>query len=153
MDKVTMASIGDKIDATIDTHGWIVMTVFPTDADGCWFSYTAGLAAKGLPEIILTGLPGEAAQPIINGLAQRMVDGEALPTDTPLERILANAYKPILKEIPRGRADEFMIQTKVRYPRYTALQLFWPDASGRLPWDEGVSPVFRKQQVDLTSAH
>lgn len=126
-------------------HGWAVLSIH-ADVDTPPYSYTVGLTEKGLPEIILFGVPPDAAQPVLEILAKELVDGKSYGENTPLTRVFAgvNAY---LKPVPEIAAREKMWLASEFYPkRMAGLQLVWPDEAGVFPWQDGFNENLRLAQ-------
>lgn len=140
-------SLHDDLDGLIATNGWAVLGVL-ADVDAPRFAYTVGLAALGLPELIVFGLPLEVARHFLNQLGQRLRAGEQLPLDTDLHDV-AEGFASQLVAAPRQASDQYMFATQRRYPHYRALQLVWPDRAGRFPWDGGFDQRFMALQPVL----
>jgi len=136
-----------EFDAMIREYGWGVQAVFASE-DGPGFAYTVGLARKGLPEIIVFGLPPEAAHPFLNQLGRRF-ETEGVPAlDVDLFDV-AEGYPARLLPVSRSAADEYMFATKHRYPGYSAVQLVWCDKHRHFPWDPAFPDALRGQQPIL----
>lgn len=129
----------------IKEHGWVIQGVFG-DKDEPPFAYTVGLAGRGLPELIVSGLPMGAAQPVLNDLARRAVDGIArlehgarftdlLANEVPM-RLIGTDYEAAKAETGVARNVQ-IIQTGDPHAEIEVLQLLWPDKEGRWPGDEG----------------
>lgn len=69
-----------EIQKLIDQHGIAITGVFPaSDVPGSfWFVYTIGMAEYGLPDLIVTGVPGEVASPFLEHLATIMRDNREM---------------------------------------------------------------------------
>jgi hypothetical protein len=118
--KIDIVAMQDEL---IRTFGWTVAAVFPDeDADEPGFTYTIGLAEKGLPELIVFALPPGAAQAILNDIAGQMVKGRKFPLDTPLDEILRGS-KAMLVEADRLQTDGYMYGARRRFEGYRAWQL------------------------------
>lgn len=128
----------DRLRALVDKHGWAVQGVgADVEAGVPGFAYTVGLAKKGLPELIVLGLPMDAAQPILNTLARRMVDGESFEDGSD---IIEAANLPLRLQTLEGAH----LRNWVRFADLMngepvgVRQLVWPDRDGRFPTDPGV---------------
>ena len=119
----------------IDEHGWAVRHVMAdSEAENVCFSYTIGLTALQHPEVVILGMPFESAQAFLNLIGDEVqrgaryehgtVTGEFTDEDSPVVFI---------------RAEETRWLTAVEqvYGRVSALQMIWPDSTGRLPWHDG----------------
>lgn len=126
--------------AMIDKHGWMVQAVFAGN-DQPGFAYTVGLAAKGLPELIVFSMPPGFARTTLNHLAHRMSTGETIPLNTRLTCVFDGADAQLV-EANRELTDKFMYQALYRDPHYRALQLVWTDPAMLFPWEEGYGKKF-----------
>ena len=119
----------------IDEHGWAVRNVLAgATPEDVGFSYTVGLTAFGHPEVIILGMPFESAQDFLNLIGGEVrrgarfehgtVTGEFTDDDSPVVFIRA-------EDTVRLSAVEQV------YGRVSALQMIWPDSTGRLPWQHG----------------
>lgn len=119
----------------IEAHGWAVQGVFPTAEDpGATFTYTVGLTAKGLPELLVYGLNPQVATNLLNMAAQWMIDNErAFATGEPYTGFLAGDY--VVRFIDATTGD--LAVARRLYPEVRCLQMVWPDRDGRFPWDDG----------------
>lgn len=105
--------------------------------------YTVGLAGMGLPELVLFGMTPDIAAGIITHLAKlqveqgpfthgRVIGKEVFKEGTP--------YTLIMAEVEEDKIDVFFQVDRVFYGpdlKITAMQVCWPDASGKFPWEEG----------------
>jgi hypothetical protein len=136
-----------NMDAMIARYGWAVQGV-GAGPDGPTFTYTVGLAAKGLPEIIVFGLPMKIAHQFLNQLGHRFTTTGVPPLDTDLDDV-AEGFSARLIAVPRAASDRYMFATRRRYPDYTAVQLIWPDTHGLFPWEPGFDPALVSYQPVL----
>ena len=123
----------------IDTYGWAVTAVFPTDdAPGVPFAYTVGLTAHGYPEFVIAGLHPEVAHTLLNDIAKRVYDRAQRFTAGQRISDLLVGYDAVIVE---GPATE-ELHPGAAFARYgkdkvTLQQVVWPDPQGRYPWDPG----------------
>lgn len=125
----------------IGKHGWAVQGVFPTKADELWFSYTVGLteAALGLPELAVSGLPGEQGQQVLNLAAVRHVEDRFRVGDT-VEGVVSVPLRVIdAMRAPVG------IAARMYGSRPIVLQLVWPDDNEQWPGSPSYSSKFRQE--------
>lgn len=138
---MAIADMRDKV----AKHGWGVVGVFPTPGDpGPGFAYTVGLSEKGLPELVMYGLPTEVAHDIVNMVAKSMVDKEsAPPVGEPIYGVASAPLMPIgLKD-----ATDLSMVCSLYGSVASAIQLVWPDKAGAWPWDEHYSISADKQPI------
>jgi hypothetical protein len=125
----------------IDTTGWAVMHVLPTDDDPdttAPFTYTVGLTAHDYPELITAGLPPQVAHSLLNDLARRVYDKAERFTHGQRISDLIAGYNAIIIDGPP--TDDLLPGMAIaRYGRdqIRLQQLVWPDQQGRFPWDSG----------------
>lgn len=125
-------SVDADLDALIREHGWAVRHVSGSTHEGP-FSYTVGLTAFGLPEIVTTGMPFESSHQFLNLVAQEMRDGYALSHGTRSTRFTDSGDVSFIRvEDARG-----LTAVRGRYGEVVALQMLWPDSTGAYPWDVG----------------
>lgn len=105
--------------------------------------YTLGLAKQGLPELVVFGMSYEVGSKILATLGQiqvaqgpfthgREIGSEVFKEGAP--------YKLIMAEIDEAKAREFFMVDQVLYGpelKITGMQVCWPDAAGKFPWEEG----------------
>jgi hypothetical protein len=124
-------------------HGWQVTLVGAGDGeDEPAFAYTVGLAHRqDHPELVVSGLSPELMHSVLNDVAARVVSGHRFPPGTGVEGALGKV--PVLVEA----VTEEGLEQSVTWSRWfhraptPAVQLVWPDTSGRFAWqreDPGV---------------
>lgn len=125
----------DQIRELIAAHGWAVLS---QEREGVNppFSYTVGLAAKDLPELILVGLEPAIARSALNRTASRLAAGEKLRNGQPLLEIIAG-MSVIPRSVPPDVAERMMRFTHLLAMNkpWSAIQIVWPDPAGRFPGD------------------
>ncbi|MFZ2510494.1 MAG: DUF4262 domain-containing protein [Gordonia sp. (in: high G+C Gram-positive bacteria)] len=118
----------------IDAGRWAVTGVYG-DELGPAFAYTTGLTEFSRPELVIYGLDPEQACGILNRTAELLIGDEQL-FDTPrLAGILRPPYH--LTSLPALDTDELTVTRLLYGPDFPAVQLIWPDADGRFPWEAG----------------
>lgn len=137
----------------IRKDGWYPVHVAPQGPDQ-GFSYSLGFYANyGQAEVVVAGLPPGVAQAFLENLAGRVV--EAAP---PFE--MYKGYDGIAEDskiafVPvamRHFPDHFdyggwfyhSLDTDVPF-----VQMVWPDAEGKFPWEKGYDPAYRDAQPML----
>lgn len=125
------ASVQDWLAAireTVTKHGWAVQFV---ESDRTPYGYTVGLHERGLPELLVTGLPPQKAARLLNSVAEYLVDGGK---PTPGERILIGG-EVLLDVVQVEHPDAHMNVAVAFYGTgLKALQLVWADDRGHRPW-------------------
>lgn len=132
----------DVLRATIREHGWAVQYV---ESENRPFAYTVGLHGRGLPELLMTGLPADTACRVLNSIAHMIVDD-----GTVLAPAMHIDYKDrFLIEVVEVEHPEVHLKFTVALfgPRVRALQLVWADGKGCWPWDARWGHGRRRQPV------
>jgi hypothetical protein len=139
------ASIEDyfgELRRTVRDHGWAVQFV---ESDRRPFAYTIGLHDRGLPELLMTGLPAPTVNRLLNSVAHMIVDdGTVLAPAMHID--YQNEF--LLEVIEVEHPDVHLKFAAGLYgPRVRALQLVWADERGRWPWEVGWGHGRRRQAV------
>ena len=137
----TMQEWLEGIYALVQRNGWVVQFV----TDRTPFAYTIGLHPRGLPELLVTGMPPQRARHVLNSVAEYLVDGGK---PLPGERILIG--DELLLDVVQVQHPDAHLKFAAAFygADLRALQLVWPDDQGHRPWcsefsNSGVrQPVF-----------
>lgn len=125
----------------IEKYGQFIQYVSGQTLSKCW-AYTIGRLRRGHPELIVTGLPSQAAGQILNELDQflNQFDPDSAPTDGHVTlRDLTLALVPVPDRVWSN--TEFLLGAQSDAERLgltqvrSALQVLWPDRHGRFVWD------------------
>lgn len=128
----------------IDAGHWAVTGVYG-DELGPAFAYTTGLTEFFRPELVIYGLDPEQACRILNRTAELLIANDRL-FDTPrLGSILRPPYQ--LTSLPALDTDGLTVTRLLYGPDFPAVQLIWPDAGGRFPWEPGYSIALEVQPL------
>lgn len=97
------------------------------------FTYSVGLTAHGLPELIVLGLQEAKAAPLIHGWANYLLDESlVLPGET------MGFGTRLLEAVEVSRPEDHLFFAVDLYGEAVrALQLVWNDDRGRWPWEPG----------------
>jgi len=98
------------------------------------YAYTIGLTERGLPEVLVFGL-GDTAGVFLNDVAERLKSGRAVPRN---ERIgdVFRGFDAVVHDVSPKVAAQFLKFAASRYgERLRCIQLIWPDAQNRMPWE------------------
>ncbi|HET6736328.1 DUF4262 domain-containing protein [Mycobacterium sp.] len=131
----------DELRETIRTHGWVVQFV---EDDRRPFAYTIGLHDRGLPELVVTGMPSALSALTLNAVARGAVDGIVYKPGDHIEIEQRMILEVVEVEHPDAHLN-FAIA--LAGPQVRALQLVWADERGRWPWDARWSHGRRRQPV------
>lgn len=142
----------DNPDKTLDDYlallrekilaqGWTVQYV---EDDRRPFAYTIGLHRRGLPELLVTGLPPRQALWLLNTFAKRALVGRR---PTPGDRVSLPAGTR-LELVGMENPDAHMgMAIAIEGSDISAVQLVWADDHGRWPWAPGFDDGRRRQPV------
>lgn len=127
--------LADLLDL-IEEHGWAVRNVMagPDEGDDVEFSYTIGLTALGHPEVIILGMPAEHASTFLNMIGDEVRRGGRLDHGTVTGEFTSHDTPVVFL---RAEDTERLTAVAEVYGRVDALQMVWPDSTGRLPWQNG----------------
>ncbi|GAA4554276.1 DUF4262 domain-containing protein [Amycolatopsis samaneae] len=117
----------------IDRLGWMVQGVSAAAGSPPW-AYTIGLMEKGLPELVVTGLPLVLAAGLLNTISRHTLHAGA---PEPGERI---ALRDVLEleVVALAEPSVHLVMAVGLYgPAIWARQLVYPDDNGVWPWDPG----------------
>jgi hypothetical protein len=136
-----LKDIGEKI----ARHGHAVQQVAGADGEPGW-SYTVGLHAAGLPELIIIGGLARGGQvSVLNRLAERMRSGEALHLGERDPDVLEGVDVTYIEVVDTTTSD-FAVALKFASD-FRALQVVWPDHGNRFPWEPGYSFARAEQRL------
>ena len=129
-----------KTRASIQRYGWHCIGVLPKvgDEDVTPFAYTVGLVETlNHPELALFGLDFETAHGILAVCVDLIRAQGPLPVDQPVPEVLGDDFDVLLRPMRRERYAEYLGGALRYYGRgdFDALVVFWPDPSGRFPWE------------------
>jgi hypothetical protein len=130
-----MSDMGpSELHEAVHEHGWLVVTM-PLGEALPEATSTVGLTARGLPELVVVGLPAESAGALLHEVASRLTSGVRVPDGEPVPGLLQDGTDPCLDEPVRPHvalpaADLYGDAVVVR-------QLVWADVEGRMPGDPG----------------
>ena len=141
----------EKVTGMIEEHGWIIQAV----GTNPMLFYTVGLAQKGLPEVVVTGLPMDAAQSVLNVFARKLVNGtfpldeDAIQSGAKFDDVL-EGYKAKLRWVAPAHVRELRVAKVIAQTEdFKALQIVWPDREGRFYGEAGFEDKYEAMQ-DLT---
>lgn len=136
------AKILHQMSALIEKYGWTVMSVLGTEEQPS-YSYTVGLAAKDLPDLIMIGIDPEAARQILNDCVQKLLNKETHPVQHELVREVANL--PLAFRLDETGSMLSLARSARRWAELdgkegNVIQLVFPDLRGKFPWETGCDP-------------
>jgi Domain of unknown function (DUF4262) len=133
----------------IAAHGWGVIAV-PDGGEGP-FAYSVGLTTTfNHPEIIVFGLDTDTMHRMINNAGEEVRSGQRFfPGDRSSE--VLDGCDVAFRAVDHCHFDEYFGHAQRVHGKddFEAIQMFWPDAEGRFPWDAGFTDELRDRQPVL----
>lgn len=146
-----MSDYERNIVSDVREYGWFCTHVGGDETQPS-FTYTTGFwLTAGVPEMIVFGLPGEAAHGIFWDIFRSAKAGSFPPVGQPVDGIAAG-LRLTFTPVSSGNAHEWLLSSKwfYRNREFPCLQLVWPDESDCFPWDPDFDERFRPDQPDLS---
>lgn len=128
-----------ELEAMVAEHGVAVRVVAGSDpdSDDGAFAYTVGLSRKDHPELVCDGLPQDSSYALLDQLGRRVVeDGVVLEHGQLFHADAADADQGLPVAIITAEDDDDLTAVAQLYGARSALQVIWPDSTGRLPWHQ-----------------
>lgn len=141
------------MEALIAEYGMAVNPVMPS-GDAPPFAYSVGQQPKGLPELIVFGLPPQVAGAMLYTLAGHIEAEHAAGRAVGAGFIVVPdvPVRTALLEVPAAAASEYATVAHERSAgQATYLQVVWPDEAGVFPWEPGYDGELRQYQRMLGS--
>lgn len=143
-----------RVREVIRRNGWAVQGVVsaPDAAEQLPpMAYTVGLTEMGLAELIIMGLPRDAAAGILNAAASEHIRDDLVPGR---EYHLGNLPVRVVP-ISVGRARQMLAIAWEMYGyKLSATQLLWPSPAGKWPdhpdWDGGGAQQMLDERPEAT---
>ncbi|GGU51270.1 DUF4262 domain-containing protein [Lentzea flava] len=127
----------------IDARGWAVQVVERDRAHPPW-AYTVGLTLRGLPELVVTGMPVLEAGRLLDDTAEHLAHS-CVPSPG---RRFALEGGPLLEVVRVARPwAHLLVSARLFGEGIEALQLVHADESGNWPWDSSYQGVLGGQPV------
>jgi hypothetical protein len=138
-----MCDLCDDPDLTMDAHveqlrerltreRFLVVSVSGSTKQA-EFSYSVGLAAHGLPELIVMGVRPEEAHRLLHLWGDYLLDESNV---LPGEHLSSGPFHMEAIEVARPQ-DHLVLADVIHGSEVRALQLAWADSRGRWPWQAG----------------
>ena len=128
---------------SIDERGWFVMGVFqnPGDKEPGW-SYSIGLFYNyHHPEIVIFGEQPELRQSMIDAIGERVREGEKFTEDRSYADILGGGHYVQFRPVDVSHYEDWVNSANWFYDwdhaSFPLLQCFYPDMTGKFPWEPG----------------
>ena len=133
------ARVLQEVAARVQERGWTFIFT-PFEGHPIAFGYSVGFTATfGYPEAMVLGLGHETTAFVLSRLAEKLAAGERPEPGGFIE--LGLNFPVVLRTVPaetaRGRMYVANAFYEGRPDGYEAVQVVWPDARGRFPWEAG----------------
>jgi len=139
------------IDARVREHiarfGWHLVLIPPEHGAPGWV-HTIGLEERfAHPELIVFGNDLSILAPLLNSLGERVRGGSPLVAGAEAHGIL-QGFSIALRAVSSKWIEPFLGNAAWHYRRESvpALQCFWPDPTGKFPWQPGFDASWRDDQ-------
>lgn len=119
------------------------------------WTYSVGMTIMNHPDIVVAGIHPDAGNEIINGICDRVKEGERFSAGSIAEKVIKK-YPVVFKAVDPANYDEFfgigrdvtdLIVSNFPERKDTGiLQMVWPDKDGKFQWEEGFDETYRQQQ-------
>jgi hypothetical protein len=141
-----------KLLSDISQYGWHII-VIQKEVSSPTYSFTVGLFYTfGHPELMIMGLNQNVSHSIFQTAAGAIASGATFQASG-FTDILIDSYKCKFSEIGVSRYQEYLgygIWFYRSLPRpFPALQILWPDKSGKYPGEDGFDVRFNSLQVKI----
>ena len=131
-DRPSMDEHLEQVRGLLGTQRFAVQAVSGSTSES-EFSYTVGLTAHGLHELIVLGLRQREAMAILHCWGEYRLDDDVV---LPGETLESGPFLLEAVEVERPE-DHLVVATALFGPSVRALQLAWADSRGRWPWEAG----------------
>lgn len=139
-----------RVQWDVQRYGWHVAMVPPDESvpGASGWAFTIGLfETLQHPEIVVFGREIEILHPLLNRAGEAVRRGWKFEEGRSYAG-LVESYGCAFRKVDPRWYGAFLgnAQWHYRGDGFPALQLFWPDAEGRFPWQEGFAPAWRADQ-------
>lgn len=121
-----------RVRSLVDQHRFAVQSVSGSRCRA-EFSYTVGLSAHGLPELVVTGARAEAASTVLQHWGAYLLDTSLV---LPGETLESGPWIMEAVEVEQPQ-EHLLMAARVYGERVRGLQLAWADTRGIWPWEPG----------------
>jgi Domain of unknown function (DUF4262) len=147
---LTADAFEQRIEDDITKYGWHCPLVLGDD-DGPTFAYTIGFGFAGdWPECMVIGQSHE----LMHAMLGYLWDGKGTEyqlTDGEICRDLVEGFACILRQVHTSHFDDYFGRGCGQYIKRNnysmrMMQVFWPDKSGKYPWEADCNPAAIERQ-------
>ncbi|MCA9513015.1 MAG: DUF4262 domain-containing protein, partial [Myxococcales bacterium] len=145
-----MDEIDLRVRRDVDTFGWHVAKIAGDDAAPPW-AFSIGLEERfAHPEVVVFGMELDVLHRLVNHVGDEVRRGRVFVDGERAERVLAH-HPPVFRSVRPCWHEAFLGNAGWFYRGrpFRALQCFWPDANGALPWEPGFDAAWQGRQPFL----
>lgn len=138
-----------KIALDVERVGWSAIGVFGESEENPSFTYTIGLDQKGLPELLVVGLPSQYAHAFIAQYIEAMAVDGVLDDKTVSTDYADGGLRLAFCDVdPTTACNTYMFHTEnfLGVPPDRVQQLVWADPSNILPFEAGCDKRMARMQ-------
>ncbi len=142
-----MHHIDRNIVRDIKEYGWHVVRVIGEEASPA-FAYSVGLYQRfGHPEALIFGLDLDVMHEIINVVGDTVSEGISFISGQSTDTVLHD-LSVVFRSVDRSYFDSYLGRALVFYSNdsFPVQQVFWPDPSGKFPWQDGYASELKSLQ-------
>ena len=136
--QATLQDYLGNLRAIITRRGWAVQAIGRDRLYPPW-AYTTGLTLRGLPELVVTGMPGARAASLLNEIAAHAVHAGMPEPGTRVELVGGPRIEFVRVDLP---AVHLVMAAELYGSTIRALQVVHADDRGHWPWE----PAYRGVQ-------
>jgi hypothetical protein len=142
-----------EIDEVVKKNGWFAASVEDAEPP---FLYTIGLMATyDHPELIIFGLQPRTAHSVLEDIVGQIGRGTSFAEEATYPGIIAGEFPVGVRRVHLSQHPVYLGYA-MGYCRYigragqlSAVQIFWPDDNGKLPWDANSDAEIAARQPHL----
>jgi Domain of unknown function (DUF4262) len=135
---------------SVRDRGWAVVMV-PADEHGPGWAFTVGLwHTLRSPEVAMFGLHVDVMGNCLDTLADEIAAGRHLVEDRERDDVIRNY--PVVAKTVDASWYRSLFGTALHFyqrPPLSFMEVVWPDAASRFPWNDGCAPRLRELQPAL----
>jgi hypothetical protein len=132
----------------IAEHGWVPQAVGGSE-DQPGFTYTIGLSKTwNHPELFVVALNPEQAFHVVASLVERVEAGERFDTPAFVDEVLTIPVS--VRPLEQKSVDQNSgLGQEMLGRQLPAVQVYWPDMAGIMPWEDGCDPSVASAQLAI----
>jgi len=149
-DRTGLSTADVKFLGDIQTYGWHVTGVFPSDnKTGPYWAFSIGLFHTfHHPEVIVFHPKLNSCIGLVNEIGQQVKSGIRYEITGTYPDILNDPYECAFRSMERCHYRDYLGSALWFYEEdpFPTLQCFWPDKARKFPWDDGCNSSVKDSQ-------